>query len=246
MKLARIFLLAFLFSFLLVSCRSDGGDVSYLTDDEQTMDAPQLRRELNEARQKHKRVLRKFAITAYVVNFGAVALWLVLSYKRKKRKQEHYFNIAENVKELVDVKNEQNEQMAKLMRELLTREYKAIDEKCRDYYSNSSAQSRRKVSDEVVAMIERFSSAGMLAELEQTVNRYQTDVMARFREDLPSLKAADYQLLVYSILGFSTSAISVFLREEKLDAVYNRKARLKAKIKKLPDEDARTKYLSYL
>ena len=70
--------------------------------------------------------------------------------------------------------------------------------------------------------------------------------MSAFRADLPSLKPADYQLFLFSILGFSTSAISVFLKEEKLDAVYNRKSRLKAKIKKLDSEDVRSKYLSYL
>ena len=95
-------------------------------------------------------------------------------------------------------------------------------------------------------MVDRFSSDETIRELEQTVDKYQSGLIAEFRTDLPSLKPADYRLFLFSTLGFSTSAISVFLKEEKLDAVYNRKSRLKAKIKKLDSETARTKYLSYL
>ena len=50
---------------------------------------------------------------------------------------------------------------------------------------------------------------------------------------MPNLKEADYLLFLYTTLGFSITAIALFLNEEKVDAVYNRKARLKNKIRNL-------------
>ena len=217
-----------------------------LTSEEMTMEAPELREHLSEARLKHTRVMKRIAAVVEVINVITLIAWKIYDRRTRKLREDHYFNIGENVRELVNVKDRQNEHLSRLLHELLTKEYKAIDEKCRDYYANSSSQSRRKVSDEVIAMVDRFSSDETIRELEQTVDKYQSGLIAEFRTDLPSLKPADYRLFLFSTLGFSTSAISVFLKEEKLDAVYNRKSRLKAKIKKLDSETARTKYLSYL
>lgn len=217
-----------------------------LTSDEMTMEAPELREHLSEARLKHTRVMKRIAVVIEAINVITLIAWKIYDTQRRKLREEHYFNIGENLQELVSVKDRQNENLNRLLHELLTREYKTVDEKCRDYYANSSSQSKKKVSEEVIAMVDRFSSPETIRELEQTVDRYQSGLMAAFRTDLPALKPADYQLFLFSILGFSTSAISVFLKEDKLDAVYNRKSRLKAKIKKLDSEAVQAKYLSYL
>jgi hypothetical protein len=69
--------------------------------------------------------------------------------------------------------------------------------------------------------------------------------MSDFRRDLPGLKDDDYKLYLYSILGFSASTIELFLKESKVENVYNRKARLKNKINQL-EQSKREMYLSCL
>ena len=59
------------------------------------------------------------------------------------------------------------------------------------------------------------------------------------------MKEADYRLFLFSLLGFSIPAIAVFLKEKKITAVYDRKRRLKDKIKTL-DPIKSNRYLAFL
>lgn len=63
-------------------------------------------------------------------------------------------------------------------------------------------------------------------------------MISRFKAAFPDLKDADYKLFLFLTLGFSIPAITLLLREDKIEAVYNRKARLKTKIKKFGGTDA--------
>lgn len=69
--------------------------------------------------------------------------------------------------------------------------------------------------------------------------------MSHFRHDMPNLKVADYRLFLYSVLGFSTTAISLFLKVDKINSVYDRKKRLKIKIKQ-SESGRKDEYLQYL
>ena len=103
-----------------------------------------------------------------------------------------------------------------------------------------------RVSKAVSKLIDELSEdKKKIEELEKSVNLVCNDIMASFRTDFPNLKEADYNLFLYSILGFSPSAITLFLKEEKLTKVYERKRRLKDKIKKL-DSPNREKYMDFL
>lgn len=71
------------------------------------------------------------------------------------------------------------------------------------------------------------------------------NLMTDFKEDLPGLKDVDYRLYLFSVLRLPTIAISLFLKEDKALAVYNRKKRLKDKIKQL-DDKKRERYLKFI
>lgn len=244
MKRFRLVLICLLLSVGMVSCAPEENSGA-LTPEQQSMDIESLRRELTETRAAHSRMIRRLTIALEAIYLsGAVAFGIIL-YRRKLRRDEYYFQIGQNIREITELRQRDNEATYSLLRELLTKEYRLMDEKCREYYEKSSPQTRKNVSDEAVELVDRLSSAEQVAELEETVNRYQSDVMARFRRDLPDLKSDDYKLFLYSILGFSSTAIAVFLKAGKIESVYNRKRRLKAKIRQLPETSA-GKYLSYL
>ena len=101
------------------------------------------------------------------------------------------------------------------------------------------------ISAEVENLIHELASDKQIELLNQQVDKHLNHIISDFKRDLPQLKRPDYNLFLYSILGFSTTAITLLLGEEKTEAVYNRKARLKTKIKQL-DQNIQAKYLSYL
>lgn len=245
LKRFRLFLICLLLSVGMGSCAPDENSGA-LTPEQQSMDIESLRRELTETRAAHSRMIRRLTIALEVIYLsGAVAFGIIL-YRRKLRRDEYYFQIGQNIREITELRQRDSAAVNSLLRELLTKEYRVMDEKCREYYEKSSPQTRKNLSDEAVELVERLSSADRIAELEETVNRYQSGVMERFRRDLPDLKADDYKLFLYSILGFSSTAIAVFLKAEKIESVYNRKRRLKTKIRQLPDPSAISAYLEYL
>lgn len=69
--------------------------------------------------------------------------------------------------------------------------------------------------------------------LEERVNKIYGNVMKDIREDLPDMKEIDYNLYLFMILDISNPSISILLKEKKINAVYDRKRRLKDKIKTL-------------
>ena len=73
---------------------------------------------------------------------------------------------------------------------------------------------------------------------------YADGLMSKFRNQFPELKESDCMLYLYSIAGFSARAISILI-DEKIEVVYNRKSRLKTKIKNSKSEN-KTLFLNYL
>lgn len=105
---------------------------------------------------------------------------------------------------------------------------------------------KRKISVEIIEIIEKFSNdKKTISELEDRINRYEDNLMADFRKDLEGLKEQDYRLFMFSVMGFSITAIMLFLKETKVEAVYSRKARLKVKIGSIIKEH-QCRYLKYL
>ena len=109
---------------------------------------------------------------------------------------------------------------------------------------SDSKSAKRKIADSVTVLIESLSiRSDKIVELESEVNALYDNLFAEFRKDLPSLKDVDYRLYLFSILGFSNTAISLFLKEDRVSAVYDRKRHLKDRIKRL-DPLKRDRYLS--
>ncbi len=69
-------------------------------------------------------------------------------------------------------------------------------------------------------------------------------MISEFKNDLPGLKDVDYCLFLFTVLKFKNPAIRLLLREEKVNAIYNRKRRLKDKINQLEHNKA-NRYIRY-
>lgn len=71
----------------------------------------------------------------------------------------------------------------------------------------------------------------------------QMEYILHLKKDFPKLKEEDYRLFLYLMFGFSARSISLFMGE-KIEVVYNRKSRLKSKIKN-SNATLKNEYLEY-
>lgn len=167
-------------------------------------------------------------------------------YRRHNKIIERNIGIAHNLREILSLKEAEFVQVQESIRSLFSSRFSVVDSLCASYYENKATKSvKRKISDEVERLISDMMSKEKIDEFEQMLNKNGSGIMSSFRQELPDLKEADYRLFIYSALGFSNTAIALFLDEDKLEPVYNRKARLKAKIKKI-NSPRKEIYLMYL
>lgn len=162
-----------------------------------------------------------------------------------KNKEKENMIIVQSTFQRLNEQKYINNEITKSIHELIGKQFESIDNLCNTYYENSGTpKEQKKIYDEVKKQISKLTdSEENTIELEKIINNYLNNLMSNFKKDLPNLKETDYNLYIYSVLGFSARAISLFINE-KIEIVYNRKSRLRAKIKSnCTDSD---KYLQYL
>jgi hypothetical protein len=156
-----------------------------------------------------------------------IVIYYRAKLKAKKIEHSNLISEAKELSELVITKQNINSELSLIIKELFGQRFIHINELCNVYYESKD----RKIVKAVEKKIKEIADdTKTLDAIENYVNRYADNLMLKFRTDLPALKNEDYKLYLYSVVGFSTSAISLFLSEKK-EVVYNRKSRLKAKIK---------------
>lgn len=216
-------------------------DLPSITLDKYNRDKELARLEASEQRMKLWLVitLSIIAITILIILFSR-------SYRRQRAEIKRNIGIADNLREILSVNNNHTHQEREIIKELLASKYELIDNLCNELYQKKSSNIKRKISDEVSAILLSLSPDGTLGkQLERQANRFYNGIMGNFRRDFPDLRDSDYFLFLLSVWGFSMTAVTLLLNEEKIELVYNRKSRLKARIKRSDSPNA-DQYLSYL
>jgi len=94
-----------------------------------------------------------------------------------------------------------------------------------------------KVLKEVRSLVEGLRGNSKLRQsLEKSLNESRDQVIKRFRAAFPTLKEEDYLLYMFTVAGFSSTTISTLLEKDK-PYVYNRRYRIKERIKNADIED---------
>lgn len=178
-----------------------------------------------------------------------VVLICIVEYikKRHSKEMEEKIRFADSLKDSLIKSQLSNVRNHDIIKNLLTDNLDIIDNFSNIIIHNPDSKSiRRKTADAVSKLIEELSSGGeKVTMLERKVDMAYDNLFTKFKEDLPGLKDADYLLYLFSILRFSNTTISVILKEDKIEAIYNRKRRLKDKIKSL-GENKSARYMEYL
>ncbi len=179
-----------------------------------------------------------------VITIAAIA---VTKYRHQRRKIDEKVFLAEQLREELENIREENCASMSVIKNLLSSKYQLLDELGSIIMQSSdTSAARKRIADAVTKIINDLTiGSGIISKLEEEVNSVHNNLLIDFRKDLPDLKEADYRLFLFSVLGLSNAVISLFLKEEKIEAVYNRRRRLKDKIKKL-DEENNQKYMKFL
>ncbi len=192
-------------------------------------------------RKNHRNILILILLTVTII-----VLLLLYRHKRQSEMMDRKIAMASNLEELLETKEKDLDASQQSIRNLFADKYEFISQLFDFYYSNSASKSlKKKIAEEVDSIIEDFSNNEQrIVALEASVDETFDGLVASFKKDFPDLRQADRLLFLYTVLGFSHNAIALILKEEKMTAVYNRKRRLKDKIKAL-DPIKAERYLNY-
>lgn len=138
-------------------------------------------------------------------------------------------------------------ELLNIIKDLLSSQYELFEELGSiSMTSIDSKTAEKKIVAAVTRLIKDLSSPnGKIVELEKRVDSIYANLISDFKKDLPKLRDIDYMLFLFSVYNFSNTTIMLLLREEKISAVYNRKKRMKEKIRQLEDSK-RDRYLKFL
>lgn len=168
--------------------------------------------------------------------FVTIAIFSAIIYRQRiknyKNEIEKNVYIAHNLKSTLELRESENSKMQQAINTLFEQKYETINNLCDIYFqSDAYPNKQNKVYLQIKSIIDNLGSdPKTILKLEEYANRYLNNIIIKFRNDYPNIKEADILLFLYSAIGFSSRAISSFLNEN-IDVIYNRKSRLKARIK---------------
>ncbi len=139
------------------------------------------------------------------------------------------------INELITQKNlAQQKSVERFNTVSLQTKYVIIDGLLNSFFSHSGQKNeQRKILEEIEKAITQLRKDGEeLDKIEAYINQHYNNVFKDLRANPGALTEDDFNLIIYLSIGFSTSTICL-LRGEKPEVIYNRKARLKKRIKAL-------------
>lgn len=173
-----------------------------------------------------------FVILAVLI--VGIILWvtiaIILKHKKIMRDKTVY---VEKLQEMMQQIKSDNVSANDTIKGLQSTKNELFEELCGIVLRNTdTGTAREKIADTVIDLINGHSINGAnVQELASEVDDMYNNLYTDFRKDLPDLKEADYCLFLFTVLRFSSVTISLFLQENKVNAGYDRKRRLKDKIK---------------
>lgn len=190
-----------------------------------------LRSEAERQKAHDNRLLYIVFGTAAALLLAVLLLVLYIGRQRLARRREQIverFNqISRLEEELQSVKNI-SEDLRNEVNKLIGSRLKLSSDICEvAFFSYGSSNLRKTVNNSINDVIAELSGDRFSSQLEEQINKYNSDWMLRFREAFPGIKPVAYRLAMYLFLGFSHEAIAGLLKKNTVKAVYDERYRLK-------------------
>lgn len=197
----------------------------------------ELKTIMSEERTRHRALM---IIVAIIIVLGAIILMQrrVIHKKEINEKMQLVQSLTDTVasyKQSIQEKDEagRNKEFAlkNEISKIFAERFSLLDQLCSDYYeSHGTSGEKAKIYNRVRGLINRFrSDSDTIEQLCSAVNRYRSNTLHWFENDFPTISKEETLLFLYLTLGLSSRTISV-LFDIRIEAVYNRKSKLKKKI----------------
>ena len=177
--------------------------------------------------------VKRYYICSIIMLMFCCTLYIIYSrrkYIQQNREIERYIDA-------IDSLNKYKEDNQTILSESLIAQFELINQLCQTYYEhNGSSKQQSAVFKEVKVRINDICNNDKHFEtLSTSVNNYNDDILTKLKQDFPNLTSNEYKLACYMCVGFSTQALCLFFNCNE-DSIYNRKARLREKIKNKESE----------
>ena len=137
----------------------------------------------------------------------------------------------ENLKKDFYVLLEKKKIISNSFRNSIKDKYDRIDTLCDNYFEKRvSSKTNNKLANQINDVVAEFNDKKCLEKMAREVDSYTDGLYSSFKNFFPDTKEETLKLYLYLILGFGTRTISVIMDQEP-SIIYNRKSRLKAKIR---------------
>lgn len=163
--------------------------------------------------------------------------------KENDMTDEDSVNTDNNISDVIGRKDEDNS-IDNKFKNVLKEKYAEINELCDSYYQGlGHKEDRKEIERRVRQIATSFSKRKTLGDIEDYADSISENLYSSFKSDFINAGEDVRKLFLFLMLDFSILTICVLMNLER-DVVYNRKARLKRKIKE-SDSHRRTEYLKY-
>lgn len=164
-----------------------------------------------------------------IILCGVVIATIIIGFIIRYRLQSKQKQLKE-LATLMAERTNLNHDLRNKVNELYNSRLDTLNMLCNEYFEkHDSEKIRLSLYNEVEKHILRLRSKQSLKELEAVVNTYVDNIIVRLRQQMPDMKTADLNFLIYLFAGFSPRAICIF-SDIKIKNFYNRRSRLKERI----------------
>lgn len=180
---------------------------------------------------KHRFWLSAMAAAIFILFVGYIAY---INYRKRQQTRAQYIEAIGEIRkanQLLFRKLEKRKMLeTQELRHLMKERFGVVSELAATYYERRGTDEQKAIFGKVKALLDSYASDKKgKEEIEKAVNLCYDDVMVKIRQELPSLKESELDLLRYIYAGFSLRVISVFTGDS-LNYTAVKKSRLKAKI----------------
>ncbi len=145
------------------------------------------------------------------------------------REREQAELVIENLREIMRTNNEQNQ---KVVAGLFRQRFEAVDKfAAMRYECSDDRQLNVNYGKEAVRLVRNMAlDSAELTKLKGEIDSSRNNLMSRLEQAYPQLSIQERTMYMYAVIGLSPRAMSVLLGMN-IENVYNRKSRLKAKLR---------------
>ena len=205
-----------------------------------------LRQEAERSRDLSYMFIGAMTIIGLLIAFIIYA-WFKRYRQQQQEKIDQGLEMVQSLSDSLQTKSSECIQNRQLIHTLLRKKYVLFDQLCKHVYPRQDSEAtNRQLYQTITDFVKEIQgNETKTDELEAMVNQHISGLMTDFKADVPKANKTDVKLFLFSVLGFSDTAIAMFLGKKQVRAVYDSRRHLKDKIKDSGCADPH-RYLQYL